>query len=188
MFSHLATFGALITVLALAVDPFTQQIIRPVTCHRAVPNSISKPPRAQSIAAEFEIMSGASTAMILGLLSDYRMLKYSCSTGNYTFTSAPTSTEVLQTLGVKYTCIDISNEIEQQNAIGWSIPRLGNVTSTVGHYDVTGTFLSCPNQEGCPSLYNLTAFDKYWSEEEKPEWNLQRFTSFMTTTDWECYA
>lgn len=188
MFSHLATSGALITVLALAIDPFTQQIIHPVTCDRVVPGSVCKLPCARIITAKFYIMSGASTAMILGLLSDYQMLDYGCSTGNCTFRSASNSTEAFQTLGIESSCVDISHQIEKKNPIGWSIPRLGNVTSIVSHYNVTRTFLSYPNLEGCPSSYNPKVFEKYWPEEERPNWDVQRFASLINTTEWECYA
>jgi len=43
---HVAVLGAWITLLALAIDPFTQQIIHPVTCDRAVLGTLGKVPRA----------------------------------------------------------------------------------------------------------------------------------------------
>lgn len=86
MFSRLATFSALVSMITLAMYPFTQQIILPVVCDRAMPHFLSKTNREQSIAAKFEIFSGALNAMILGLLSDYQMLNYSYSIGNCTFT------------------------------------------------------------------------------------------------------
>ncbi|KAF1934562.1 hypothetical protein EJ02DRAFT_439774, partial [Clathrospora elynae] len=46
---HIATLGAWITVLALAIDPFTQQIVRPVVCHHSVLDGRARIPRANNL-------------------------------------------------------------------------------------------------------------------------------------------
>ncbi|KAF2831102.1 hypothetical protein CC86DRAFT_401656 [Ophiobolus disseminans] len=45
---HLAACDALITVFALAIDPFTQQLIHPVLCHRTALGSVARLPRAHN--------------------------------------------------------------------------------------------------------------------------------------------
>jgi hypothetical protein len=48
-YRYVAALGAWITLLALAIDPFTQQIIRPVVCDRTLDDVFGKIPRANSL-------------------------------------------------------------------------------------------------------------------------------------------
>jgi hypothetical protein len=68
-----------ITVLALAIDPFTQQIIHPIVCHRTLHDSVAYVPRANNLTGIGRYVGGdmprsseldASAAIYIGLLKD----------------------------------------------------------------------------------------------------------------------
>ena len=181
-------FGALITVLALAIDPFSQQITRTVLCYRTVPDSKASIPRAQSLAGlgihtgggMATLDPGMSSAITIGLLNNSQSLDFTCPTGNCTFPAAPGSAEAYQTLAIESACVDISNEVKRASKYYWYIPQLGDnsTSTTVGGPNITRTMAG----------YNHTAFQGYWPEEGEMSGYLLRFTTLTMTVDWDCYA
>ena len=131
MSSHLAALGAWITVLALAIDPFTQQLIHPFPCEQVQPNSVARIARANNfwgvghyyVSQDSYVMGldhGISTAIYSGLLSDVSntsSVDFLCSTGKCIFPSTPGVNEAYQTLAVDYSCVDISSEARSDGSI-----------------------------------------------------------------------
>jgi hypothetical protein len=175
----------LITVLALAIDPFTQQILHPVLCHRTAPNSVAAIPRAHNLTGiGFHTGAGSSVlepkmsaAITVGLLNNPQSIEFSCSTGNCTFRSAPGSSEAFQTLGIESACVDVSKEIKEVGKGHWYIPQLGDNSTAVGGPNVTRSMLG----------YNGTVFQSYWPDESE---NAHYLLSFAVLTinvvDWSC--
>jgi hypothetical protein len=84
--SHFATFGAFITILAIAIDPFTQQVVHPVLCYRKALNSVASIPRTNNFngmgihtgggLATLDL--GLSAAIYAGLLNSSQTIDFYC--------------------------------------------------------------------------------------------------------------
>jgi len=139
VFSYLATFGALITVVAMAVDPFSQQVLQYYGCLNAVPESVARVPRANNYSAESVLTFGASrsyslqppmlAAMYVGLVKPPQnvssALSVQCETGNCTFPAD--SGAAYTTLSMCNSCTDITKSIVLNNdtsVYNWSLPCL----------------------------------------------------------------
>jgi hypothetical protein len=92
--SHVAALGAWITVLAIAIDPFSQQIIHPISCRKTLEGVVANVPRANNLtgigalAVRFEPMSldaDTTAAILIGLLKVPEAISVQCPTGNCTF-------------------------------------------------------------------------------------------------------
>lgn len=183
--SGIAALGAWITVLALAIDPFTQQIIRPVICHHSVPNGIAQIPRANNftgIAAKFgagfplQLVPDVAAAIYGGLMNDYSRLDIQCSTGNCTFPNSPSGGS-FQTLALDVSCVDISAEIVEADSdptTMWYLRGIGNSTTVVGQGALVRT---SPTSMGSP-------FNKYWPAER--DIVLFSFASLIYIRNEEC--
>ena len=134
---HVAVLGAWITLLALAIDPFTQQIIHPVACDRAVLGTLGKVPRAINLTSFDETIyddQGVEMSMLASIYTDLtegdRPIDVQCPTGNCTFTQESNPDVSYQTLGFESVCVDVSEEVrmmyEDSSDIGntWHIPRI----------------------------------------------------------------
>jgi hypothetical protein len=133
--SHVAALGAWITVLAIAIDPFSQQIIHPAICHEILQGVVANVPRANNLTGvgnlptRFEPMSldaDATAAILIGLLKVPETIPVQCSTGNCTFSSDAASGATYQTLAFESACVDVSAEIEQEGTSPpkWYIPAI----------------------------------------------------------------
>ena len=190
--SHLAVLGALITIAAIAIDPFTQRLIHPVLCDRVTLNSGASIPRAQNLTGGYSMVSVMSDAFVAGLLTDQQLLSYDCPTGNCTYPSMSGSTKLFQTLGFDSACVDISEEIvkrdEQGKAWQWSMPRLEPDSMSVSFDNITRTlrgYSKLLDRIGGRTYYNKTVLLKYWPEEGGAD-DLYRFALLTTTLDWHC--
>ncbi|KAF2647844.1 hypothetical protein K491DRAFT_784470 [Lophiostoma macrostomum CBS 122681] len=147
---NVAAIGACITVLALAVDPFAQQIIRPISCHRDISGGAAAIPQTNRMIG-IGSHTGAGTASIpleldiaiqAALLNVTEPLNVECTTGNCTF---PTESrgEAYQTLGIDSLCVDRSKDVEEDNSLGitYSWPDFGN--SSICHSDYSFNGTSC---------------------------------------------
>lgn len=136
---HVAVLGAWITLLALAIDPFTQQIIHPVTCDRAVLGTLGKVPRAINLTGVDDTIydrQGMEMSMLASIYTDLiegeRPIEVQCPTGNCTFTQKLNPHVSYQTLGFESACVDVSKEVRMENSTEnlegvkqtWSIPRI----------------------------------------------------------------
>jgi Protein of unknown function (DUF3176) len=107
---HLATVGAVITILAIAVDPFIQQVIRYHPCQRTVPSmqaSISRSNFYNTTGIHTGALSesldiGMQAAIYEGVFASFSNITPTCPTGNCTFPE-------YRTLGMCSSCEDISN-------------------------------------------------------------------------------
>jgi hypothetical protein len=147
--SHVAALGAWITVLAIAIDPFSQQIIQAVVCHETLQGVVADVPRANNllgvgvISARYEpttLTADTEAAILMGLLKDPGPIPVQCRTGNCTFSSDAASGATYQTLGFESACVDVSPEIVQVGTSppNWTIPAIdktmgsGNATLSYG--------------------------------------------------------
>ncbi|KAF6810807.1 hypothetical protein CPLU01_15228 [Colletotrichum plurivorum] len=127
-------FGALITVAALAVDPFSQAIIEHRTCPQVVQETpktmrFRDPPTTPRTNNYTGLLPGAkykaefaraaldlstSTALYRGLVdprSSVSLLDRHCSTGNCTFGEASGGGDYFATLEMCYSCEDVTSEV-----------------------------------------------------------------------------
>lgn len=158
MHSYIATLGALITVAALAIDPFSQQVVQYYNCLQEVPHAISRIPMTNNYTGDYgHVAAGKgvmdarmASAIYVGLLNppanSSSSIRIDCQLGNCTFPHDSGAT--FSTLAVCHSCEDISNTItvynntvddynEGRNAsipsgptTAWGYPN--NVTSTAG--------------------------------------------------------
>lgn len=116
----LATTGALIIILMVIIDPFTQQILSYYGCSWPVPDMQVFLPRSSflgSLGADSLHLGGGvvsvpprwQSAVVAGLLSAPQVLPVLCATGNCTYQGA------YSTLGFCSTCSDVSDELKITN-------------------------------------------------------------------------
>lgn len=124
---HLASIGAWITVLALAIDPFSQQILQFNTCSEIMSDGIAAIPRTynftgaatsgfvngtflQSFAS---LDQGASAAIYMGLLDPPKNassnVQVTCPTGNCTFPFDPSDGATFQNLAWGTSCVEVKD-------------------------------------------------------------------------------
>lgn len=121
--NHLAVLGALITIIAMAVDPFAQQVIQYDYCSTVALHTVALIPRTNNYTAGFRATnggaghsSGAMNAAFYGQglfdppKSASSSIKLSCPTGNCTFPATSDGVSYMS-LGMCSSCIDISNTI-----------------------------------------------------------------------------
>jgi hypothetical protein len=121
--SYLATFGAFITVAALAVDPFSQQILQYYSCSTVAPDLMARIPRNNNFTAdtfltftagkEFSLDEKMAGAIWLGVLQPPQnvssQVDFQCPLGNCTFPAD--SGIAYETIAMCSSCNDISSQI-----------------------------------------------------------------------------
>lgn len=119
--SWLANLGAILTIAALAVDPFSQQIIQSESCLQNITGVVAEIPNLQHygtigvhVAPSIPPLPGFFQAAIyMGLLSpppnSSAAMTADCRTGNCTFPSDDGATFL--TLAMCHSCVDISHTI-----------------------------------------------------------------------------
>jgi hypothetical protein len=121
--SHLTTFGAFITVAALAVDPFSQQILQTYSCSEVVPYLTGSIPRGNNFTADYTptnsggyipvLDSQMARAIFLGALQPPQNISSQviaqCPSGNCTFPTSAGAT--YETIAMCSSCEDISSSI-----------------------------------------------------------------------------
>lgn len=180
--SHVAALGAWITVLALAVDPLTQQLIHPVMCHRNTTRSLARISRANNMTfmgfpggPDVMLETGMSGAIQYGLMNSSASVEYECSTGNCTFPANEQTAAVHQTIGFESMCVDVSREIRNISLSAWEMPIMGNRT-----YAAPSPISWAYTHTG----YSAN-FSRYWPEKSSPVATF-RFLPFMLTLDKDC--
>lgn len=143
--SQLAAFGAFIMITAMAIDPFTQQVIQYNYCFTAAPDVAAFVPRTNNYTAGQSVTnggaglsSGAMNAAFFGQgLYDPPMnassnIRTSCPTGNCTFPATENGISYMS-LGMCSSCDDISHTIT--NVSGQVVGPEGKlVTETVTYF------------------------------------------------------
>lgn len=120
--------GAIITIAALAVDPFSQQIIQSEPCLQNITGAAAEIPKSQNFEAGIilsepmiNLLSGSLQAAIyMGLLSpppnSSVAMTADCRTGNCDFPSDDGAT--FSTLAMCHSCVDISHTIHHDLRYG----------------------------------------------------------------------
>ncbi|KAK7545674.1 hypothetical protein IWX49DRAFT_333960 [Phyllosticta citricarpa] len=135
---HLAAFGALLSIVALAIDPLSQGITRYYTCKKPWSTDSARVPRINHYttygidigvsAGTFILDSPMSVAIYMGLMNppDRSTVDVGCSTGNCTF---PT----FSSLSMCSSCVDITTTVvdlglDQHNQSVYKLPSGANVS------------------------------------------------------------
>lgn len=136
----LASCGALITILALAADPFAQQIIRYHECFVPAPGPPVVLPRTNyykerggfHTGADLEqIVPGVTSALNAGVFSSISPPSTDCTTGNCTWASEYSS------IGYCSACEDITNQLVFKNQTFHTHYKDGNKTDTFNTWNFT---------------------------------------------------
>lgn len=119
--SYLATFGAFITVVTLAIGPFSQQVIRYYDCLQLIPGSVSSIPwtnnhtksGGQNEAAYYVLDGPMSAALNTGFsnppVNATASIATQCPTGNCTFPSENGAS--YSSLAMCHSCNDMTNSV-----------------------------------------------------------------------------
>ena len=144
----MAFFGALITIVALAIDPFSQQVITYTFCSRPSDDLTA----SVAVASYYDRYVGAATtepttsldlqmanAMYAGLLSSpanaSAPVPFTCSSGNCTFPSLSDTNATHMSLAMCGECEDVSNSIIKTHSGGatfYTLPDPGNIAGISG--------------------------------------------------------
>lgn len=120
---HIPSLGAAITILAMASDPFIQQIIRYHSCPTAFGGQASilrtgNYTEGGQIYSEGQssLDAGMQAALHQGILKSYSTIDPTCATGNCSFLN-------YRTVGMCHSCRGISSRIEQTGPTGsnWTL-------------------------------------------------------------------
>lgn len=181
--SSVAALGCFLTILMLAVDPFSQQVIKPVLCYRVAPGSVAAIPRTNNITGFGSRTrdGGAwldvemSFAITLGMISRPQPIGFNCTTSNCTFGAAPEAAEVFQTLAFDSACVDISTETKPLGEESWHLPRVEGENTNITEIDITRILVN----------YNQSIFQHHWNgtKASVPE-GLVNFVVLTKQLDW----
>lgn len=145
----LTALGALITFVALAIDPFTQQLVQAIDCSEILSQGIPvSVPRTNYLRYDPEFPTGNLQAMILAGLDTFpNLTDFECSTGNCTFRNTYSS------LSFCSRCSDRSSEVvvEEQCRV---VSRASATDSAIYHQD-TGP-CNASKGERSPYIWNIT--------------------------------
>lgn len=119
---NLAVIGAILTIVAMAVDPFTQQIVHVYSCSRAVDGESAIVPFSNNYTAGFwsealtdpqldpQLLSAIYIGLLDPLANASAAVQFQCRTGNCTFPSADDGATFLS-LALESRCTDIGSGI-----------------------------------------------------------------------------
>lgn len=148
----LAVIGALLTIVAMAVDPFTQQVVQFYSCSRVVEGEFATVPFSNNYTAGWingnkssQVDPQMQSAMYIGLLDPLAntsaALKFECRTGNCTFPSTDDGAAFLS-LALESRCTDIGSDI------AFSVGQSNFNDSVYGQYmDPTTAIAALPGYE-----------------------------------------
>jgi hypothetical protein len=123
----LAAFGALITVIAVAIDPFIQQLVAPEDCSVTVIGQNATMPRTNYFDPDEPVaIAGVLTS---GVLSPGTTIASQCSTGNCTFTST------YETLAYCSYCDDTTATVETTTTCS-NNAKVGSYTGVDSPYNI----------------------------------------------------
>lgn len=132
---ELAVMGAILTIVAMAVDPFTQQVVRFYGCSTVVEGGLATVPFSNNYTAsshaygDSQLDPQMQLAIYIGLLdppaNTSAALNFECGTGNCTFPSTDDGASFLS-LALESRCIDIGSNIAYSvGARDFNDPDLG---------------------------------------------------------------
>lgn len=124
--SQLAALGALVTIVAMAIDPFTQQVIQYDYCSTAADSALAHIPLTNNYTAGTrdnnggaDFLSGAmNAALYTGIFEPpanaSANVRFDCATGNCTFPATDDAISYMS-LAMCHSCTDISDQISVRN-------------------------------------------------------------------------
>ncbi|KAK0732165.1 hypothetical protein B0H67DRAFT_640464 [Lasiosphaeris hirsuta] len=129
----IATLAAAVTLVSLAIGPFSQQAIKTVTCQQSSPSGVASIPVANIAdggsfrygAGLYRLYPDVQAALINGLtnpLGEDSAMAANCSTGNCTFPEYNAITH--STIGLCSACVDLTGQISAKNA-NYTLPGGG---------------------------------------------------------------
>ena len=151
--SYLASMGAFITVVSLAIDPFSQQIVHYYTCFESIPSSTTSLPRTNNYTrgglsskiGYAELDNQMAAAMYMATIdppdNPSSIVPVLCTTGNCTFPATDNAT--LSTLGMCYSTMDITSHVQKNVSSGYDfgywLPDLtwGHLANDTEHAEAT---------------------------------------------------
>lgn len=192
----MCAFGATITVPALAIEPFTQQVVRPAICHKLQPGLVAEVPRANNCTelgyhngpAVTALDPGMSATMYAGLLNNSQVVDVRCSTGNCTFLTVLGTAESYQTFGFSSKCVDITTELKELGSREqtWTIPALGNQSEITTVFEGNSTRTLITGDQYQRGQYDSDTFGRYWPPEQGINALLQ-VVALTISVDWPCF-
>ena len=174
----LTVLGALVTIVAMAVDPFTQQVIQYDYCSTVAPKAVGQIPRTNNYTAGSRannggagFLSGAMNAAFYTGLYDppknaSSNIGINCQTGNCTFPATETGVSYMS-LGMCSSCNEISDQITNRTTVDKSGKTIleyvlpSNLTiSPLGRDSVAGSMVvTQPEQAGGPPMIAQSIVD-----------------------------
>lgn len=156
---YLASLGAFLTVVALAVDPFTQQVLQTQECMRLDASAVARIPRANVYDRNGEKVAGThgensiylpmAASIYSGLISPSAnasaLIAPVCPSGNCTFPE--TDGRSYQSLAMCHECEDITQLVKNRTR---SASSLFNFTLPSGPYLATSLALSATTKNSTP--------------------------------------
>lgn len=129
--SYLATFSALLTILALAIDPFTQQVLQFQNFLRESQNEVASIPKSNSYSATgeqygygpYHLDVTMANAVNVGLTAPPKNVSSlittsRCTSGNCTFPT--TDRASFSTLGICHSCLDIADKVKNNTDVNYT--------------------------------------------------------------------
>ncbi|KAK1845451.1 hypothetical protein CCHR01_11947 [Colletotrichum chrysophilum] len=119
--SYVASIGAIITIAALAIDPFSQAMIEYRPCPQILGHEVAETPRTNNYSAGVDrlVVDVAADPSMLGAIykglvdpeETESLLDVKCTTGNCTFGEMGHD-EYFSSLGFCHSCDDITRQVE----------------------------------------------------------------------------
>lgn len=155
---YIASLGAFLTIIALAVDPFTQQVVQTQECMRLDTSAVARIPRANvydrnggkvlGTHGENSLYLPMAATIYSGLISPpdnaSAIITPVCSSGNCTFPEHDGAS--YQSLAMCHQCEDITRLVKNRTRRG----GLSNFTLPSGPYLATSIALSATTKNSTP--------------------------------------
>lgn len=179
--SWLANIGAIITIAASAVDPFSQQIIQSQPCLWPVAGATAGIPKTQKFGAGIfspsikpRITGSMQAAIYMSLLSPLQnssaAVTANCRTGNCTF---PDDGATFSTLAICQSCVDISDTITYNTSHAYA-HKPATIPSGA-HVDGYYTMFESLESSGWFSEKTIFAFEALMSRNVTNDTNVDDF-------------
>ena len=137
-----ASIGAVVTIAALIIDPFAQQIIRYYTCPIGLTTAQATIPRTNLFYEpglhdgnlQISISTGMQSAVNIGVFQPAVDVRFDCPTGNCTFD------QPYHSVGYCSHCSDISSELQINNLThSYTVPTdlANNITEVVWEFNTS---------------------------------------------------
>lgn len=118
----LTALGAAITVIAIAIDPFIQQVVQPANCMTTLANGITASvPRTNYLDTDV-VPSSLRASLTAGFYTAENLSDFVCESGNCTFTKPYNS------LSFCSQCSDRSSDVVIEKQCSLSNPNLDNLS------------------------------------------------------------